>query len=292
MKLLREPLVHFLVLGAGLFLLFNAVDDSEGDRSDRIVVTSGQIERLAEGWARTWQRPPTPEELEGLIQDHIREEIYYREALAMGLDRDDTIVRRRLRQKLEFLTDDIVAAVNPTEEQLRSYFAEHVEAFRVPSRLSFEHVYLNLDRRGDAASRDAELLLSRLNAGSTNVEPAALGDPFLLPGTFEMVSEFEVAKQFGAGFAARLAGLPVGRWAGPVESGYGLHVVWIREREESEDPLFEDVREAVEREWEAAHREEASEAFYRSLRGRYTVTVERDGTADEGEVSEVAEARR
>ena len=121
MKLLREPLFHFLVLGAGLFVLFGLVDDSEGTRTDRIVVTTGQIQRLAEGWTRTWQRPPTRQELDGLVEDFIREEVFYREALAMGLDRDDLIVRRRLRQKVEFLTDDLVAAVEPTEEELRGY---------------------------------------------------------------------------------------------------------------------------------------------------------------------------
>ena len=202
------------------------------------------------------------------------------------------IVRRRLRQKLEFLADDLVAAADPTEEELRSHLDEHAEAFRIPSRLSFEHVYLSRDRRGEETVRDAERLLARLAAAGPEVDPAVLGDPLMLPGAFTGVTRGEVAKRFGAGFAEQLVGLPVGRWAGPVESGYGVHLVRIREREESRPPAFDDVREAVEREWVAARRAEAAEAFYRGLRARYTVTVEPLVAADRSEVAEVAEVRR
>ena len=130
MKLLREPLVHFLLLGAALFLVFNIVGDSEESRTERIVVPAGRVAQLTEAFARTWQRPPTEDELDGLIEDHIREEVYYREAMAMGLDRDDTIVRRRMRQKLEFVTDDLVTAVAPTDEQLATYYNQHPDDFR------------------------------------------------------------------------------------------------------------------------------------------------------------------
>jgi hypothetical protein len=275
MKLLREPLVHFLVLGAGLFVLFGLVDDPAGTRTDQIVVTAGQIDQLAEGWKRTWQRPPTQKELDGLVQDYIREEVYYREALAMGLDRDDMIVRRRLRQKLEFLTDDLVAAVEPTEEQLQKHLAEYAEQFRVDSSLSFDHVYFNRDRRGDEAQRDAERLLSRLETASRDVDLAALGDPLLLPGEYQQASSSEIAGRFGREFAAQLVELPVGRWVGPVESGYGLHLVLIHERIPGQIPALEDVRRAVEREWSAARRKEAAEALYQGLRARYSVVVER-----------------
>ncbi len=163
MKLVREPLVHFLLLGLGLFVLFGIVGDSDDAPTGRIEVSAARIAQLNEIFTRTWQRSPTEQELEGLIEDHIREEVYYREALAMGLDRDDTIVRRRLRQKLEFFTDDLVAAVDPTEEQLEAYLSEHADAFRVPAQLSFRQIYFNRDRRGKQATHDAESLLKRLN---------------------------------------------------------------------------------------------------------------------------------
>ena len=292
MKLLREPLVHFLLLGAGLFMLFSVVGDSSGTGSNSIVVSTGQVGQLVEIWTRTWQRPPTKEELEGLIEDHIREEVYYREAMAMGLDRDDTIVRRRMRQKLEFLTDDLVAAFDPTEEQLEAYFNEHPDDFRVPSRLSFQQIYFNRDRRGEQAMRDAESLLTRLDGASSDVDTAALGDSLMLPGDYDLVSEDEVARRLGNEFAAALAELQVGRWSGPVESGYGLHLVLIRERQPAFLPALAEVREEVEREWKVARRKEVAEAFYQGLRERYSVIVERESAAGESGARDVAEAGR
>ncbi len=292
MKLLREPLVHFLLLGAGLFLLFGLVGDSGKPETGRIVVTSGRINQLVETWTRTWQRPPTGEELEGLIEDYIREEVYYREALAMGLDRDDTIVRRRLRQKLEFVTDDFVAAFDPTDQQLEDYFDEHADLFRVPSRVSFRQIYFNRDRRGEQAMRDAESLLARLHGASSDLDTAAFGDSLMLPGDYDLISEGEIESRLGSRFAAALADIPVGRWAGPVESAYGLHLVLIRERQPGMLPALVEVREEVDREWRAARRKEATEAFYRALRDRYEVSIERPEAGDgEGE-PKVAEGRK
>ncbi len=292
MKLLREPLVHFLVLGLGLFLLFGIVGDSDDAPTDRIVVSTARVAQLTEIFTRTWQRPPTEQELEGLIEAHIREEVYYREALAMGLDRDDTIVRRRLRQKLEFFTDDLVAAVDPTEEQLEAYLSEHADAFRVPAQLSFRQIYFNRDRRGKQAQHDAESLLARLNGADSEVDAAGFGDSVMLPGDYERVSEIDVDRGFGNGFADALAELPVGRWSGPVESGFGLHLVLIRERQPGSLPALAEVREAVEREWRNARREEAAEAFYRGLRERYVVSVERPEAGEGEEESMVVEARQ
>ena len=285
----REPLVHFLVLGAGIFVLFGAVGDARDDKSDRIVVSAGKIENLAKLWRRTWQRPPTPQELEGLIEDHIKEEILYREALALGLDRDDTIIRRRLRQKMEFLVEDIAAAAEPTEAELQAYLEKNPDAFRVPPSVTFSHIFLNQDRRGEAAHRDAERLRIRLVGSTGRVDPAALGDPFLLPHDFKALPEYEVVKLFGREFAARLLELKPGQWTGPVESGYGVHLVFIRERTEPQTPELADVRDAVSREWLAARRREANEAFLRRLREKYTVIVEEPEWAGRG--PKTAEAR-
>ena len=207
-------MVHFLLLGTGLFLLYSIVGDSDDMPTGSIVVSAGKVAQLKEVFTRTWQRPPTEEELDGVIEDHIREEIYYREALAMGLDRDDTIVRRRLRQKLEFFTEDLVAAVDPTEEQLANYLDEHADAFRIPSRVSFQQIYFNRDRRGEKATRDAESLLARLNEATSHVDFTAFGDSLMMPGEYDLIPEPEVARQLGSEFAAALAGLPVGAWSG------------------------------------------------------------------------------
>jgi len=291
-RLLREPLVHFLLLGAGLFILFSIVGDSDEVPTGSIVVSAGQVAQLKEAFARTWQRPPTEEELDGVIENHIREEVYYREALAMGLDRDDTIVRRRLRQKVEFFTDDLVAAVDPTEEQLANYLDEHADAFRIPSRVSFQQIYFNRDRRGEQATRDAESLLARLNEASSDVDTTALGDSLMVPGEYDLIPEPEVARQLGSEFAAALTGLPVGGWSGPVESAFGLHLVLIHERQPGSLPALAEVREAVEREWRNVRRRETAESFYAALRERYEVDVERVEADDPDEITRVVEARR
>lgn len=291
-RVLREPLLHFLVLGLGLFLAFSVIRDPATDSSSRIVVSAGQIEQLVELFTRTWQRPPAADELQGLIQEHIKEEVFYREALAMGLDRDDTVVRRRLRQKVEFLTDDLLMTSDPTEEQLQSYLAENADDFRIVPRVSFAHVYLNPDRRGDDIYRDAEHLLARLLEGGADSNAAFPGDPFLLPGEYDLESEDRIAGEFGRDFADRLAGLPAGRWAGPVESAFGIHLVLIRERIPGRAPVLEVVRKAVARRWKTARLEEASEAFYQKLKQRYSVIVEETPETGDGQVATAAEMRR
>ena len=282
MKVLREPLVHFLMLGAGLFVLFSAVGGSAPERAEEISISPGRVNHLAEVWSKTWQRPPTPQELEGLIEEHVKEEVYYREALAMGLDRDDTIVRRRLQQKLEFLMNDLADAVEPTEEELSNYLRDRPDQFRSAPRVSFNQVYLNRDRRGSVALKDAEKLLSVLEQQGEEADTASLGDSSLLEKDYNLIQTTEVAKLFGGAFAEHVAELPLGRWAGPVESGYGLHLVHVRERLESELPDFENVREAVRREFLFARSQESGEALYERLRSKYTIVrVEqpRDGKA-------------
>jgi hypothetical protein len=234
---------------------------------------------MAELWKRTWQRPPTQQELQGLIEDHIKEEVLYREALALGLNQDDTIIRRRLRQKMEFLVEDVAAGVEPTDSELQAFLDKNPTVFRVQGKVSFSHIYLSRDRRGGSVHRDAERLLRELGNGNGRVDPAKMGDPFLLPHNFQSLRETEVVKLFGQVFGARVLDLELGRWTGPVESGYGVHLVLVRERTEGRLPQLADVRGAVQREWLAARRREANEAFLRRLRNKYTVIVEQTNSS-------------
>lgn len=272
-KLIREPLIHFVVLGAGLFVAWALTRDSAGERPNEIVVTAGRIEQLAETFARTWQRPPSPQELKGLIEDHIIEEILYREALALGLDRDDTIVRRRLRQKMDFLSEDFIAPQDPTEEELQAFLGDHPERFRVEAQVSFRHVYFSADRAEDNSARDIEHALQVLRRG-VSAEVAGIGDPFLLQNDFERTRETDIATIFGEKFAKALLAVEPNEWAGPVESGYGRHLVFVRERIDERTPELAEVRDAVEREWAAAKHNEAKTAFYDALRERYEITIE------------------
>ena len=273
--ILREPLLHFVVLGAGLFGLFGVVAAPSEEQPGQIVVSAAKVENLAQLFEQSWRRPPTPAELDGLIEDHIKEEILYREALALGLDDDDIVIRRRLRQKMEFISEDMALRTEPSEDELRAVLTEQADRFREPPRLSFSQVYLSPDRRGGDVERDARRLLSALRAGSA--DPAAAGDPFLLEREYRLLAPREIEGLFGQGFAAEVFGLSPGGWSGPIESGYGLHLVAVHEITPSRLPDLDEVRDAVTLEWRAARVAEANSAFYEGLRARYEVTVESPG---------------
>jgi len=286
---LREPLLHFLLIGAALFILFRILNGGDTGAPRDIVIPEARVEALAESFARTWLRPPTAEELRGLVDDYIAEEVYYREAIAMGLDRDDTVIRRRLRQKMEFISEDVAAAVEPTDAELQAYLGQHAEKFVEPPRLTFEQVFLSSERRGDAVRRDAERLLDQLAAERAPANPQELGDPTLLPPGMEAVGLHEIANTFGTEFATQLEEAPVDQWSGPVQSGFGLHLVRVGERQAGTMPALADVRPIVTREWQAERRQQTGMALLSELRSKYDVRVEgryaglldRAGHADE-----------
>ena len=272
MKLLKEPLFHFLLLGAAIFGGHRLVAGERATAPDEIVVTQGRIDALTAAFTRTWQRPPTTSERDGLIRDYIREEVYAREALALGLDQDDVVIRRRLRQKLEFVSEDVLAPPEPTDDQLRAYLTSHPDEFRLEARFTFRHIFLNGEHRGEALARDAARLLAQL--GQPGTDPDTLGDPFLVDRRFEALPSGLVAEQFGEQFAATLAELPTGQWVGPVASAYGTHLVFVAQRTGGRAPALEEVGDAVRREWVNAQRAESSERFYQGLLKSYSVTIE------------------
>ena len=284
-RLLREPLLHFLLLGAGLFVAYDLMSTPGSDGPAKIVVTQGQVEHIVSSFTNAWRRPPTSEELAGLIRDYVREEVYYREAMAIGLDKDDTVIRRRLRQKMEFITDDIASMVEPTDADLGAYLTAHPEMFRSQRLFTFSHVYLNPERHGTNLAHDAAQLRDQLNRAGGKADITALGDSFLLERTFTAAPGREIAQQFGEEFAATLGELPLGEWQGPVDSGYGAHVVFVRQRTEGRAPDLSEVRDAVAREWGNARRLEENEKYYRELLKRYTVTVEGPGLLEASEVA-------
>jgi len=271
----REPLVHFLLLGAVLFIAYGLVSKpGSSDGPGKITVTHGQIENLVSGFTKAWQRPPTPEELAGLVRDLVREEVYCREAMALGLDKDDTVIRRRLRQKMEFISDDIAAMPEPTDFDLNAYLRTHTDRFRTEPTFTFSQVYLDPEKHGENLARDISALLARLNRAGGQAEVSALGDSLLMERSFTGAPASEVAKQFGENFAAKLGELSPGKWEGPVESGYGAHLVFVSERTEGRVPELAEVRDDVRREWANAQRLELNEKFYQELFKRYSVTIE------------------
>ena len=271
---LREPLLHFLIIGTGLFLLYEVTRDGTESAPREIVISESRIEALAENFARTWMRPPTPEELRGLVDDYVKEEVFYREAIAMGLDRDDTVIRRRLRQKIEFVSEDAAATAEPTDVQLQQLLTAHPEKFVEPARVTFQQVFVNAEKRGDAARRDAEQILVGLQAGPGHATPAEAGDPTLLPAGLEEASPQEISSSFGDEFGKQLEAAPIGQWSGPIASTFGLHLVRVTARSAGALPQLADIRPIVVREWQAQQRTQAGDSFYSSLRSKYEVRYE------------------
>ncbi|MCG6868921.1 MAG: peptidyl-prolyl cis-trans isomerase [Gammaproteobacteria bacterium] len=270
-QLIREPLLHFLVLGAGLFALYAMVNNDESRRGDRIIVDEQQISRLAEQFQRTWMRPPTRAELEGLAEDFVKEEVLYREALSLGLDQDDLVIRRRMRQKMEFLNADLAEMQTPTVAELQDWLDAHTDLYRKPATTSFEQIYFNPERSGDDAHQRASSLLERLNSQEMDVE--TLGDPTLLPATLEAATSSEISATFGSQLVEAIESAPEATWSGPYTSSFGLHLVRVTDRVPSRLPALTEIRRAVERDWLADRRLEANELFYDALRKRYRVEI-------------------
>ena len=272
----REPLVHFLVIGALLFALGAFLGGGPESSQDRVVVVTEQdVERLRVAWQRQWRRPPTQEELRGLIDNYIREEILFREAIEMGLDENDTMIRRRLVQKIEFLTEDPVVQIEPSEEEMRQHFDANPDEYRQPARLTFTHIFFSLDSRGEGAWAEAEAVLGDLRAMSDPpLRAPELGDRFMMQYDYPRRSEADVARHMGREFAEAMFQLTEEGWQGPLLSGYGVHLVRVTETSESSLPEFGALRERIRDDLVRSRRETAKQNFYESLRSRYDIVVE------------------
>jgi hypothetical protein len=272
-KLAREPLLHFALLGAAIFGVHAWTSPApRADARQTIEVPAGQVERLAEVWRRQWQRPPSEDELRAVVEQHVREEMLYRQALALGLERDDSMIRQRLAQKVQFLSEDVAAPAEPDEAALRRFFEERAATYVEPPVLTFSHVYFGRERRGPAVAADAKLALAAL-ARDPEKAPA-LGDPFVLPFEFVRTSTVDVASQLGEEFAAALRDVPLGTWQGPVESAFGVHLVRVTERAERRRPDLAEVRSAVLRDYRRTKRDEANRRQLEALRASYRIVVD------------------
>jgi hypothetical protein len=254
-----------------LFALNSFVGKRSAEAPEKIVVSASRIANLGDGFARTWRRLPSEQELQGLIEDYIRDEVFYREGRAAGLDRDDVVIRRRVRQKMEFLAEDLP---EPSDEQLKAYLASNPERFRSDDQITFRQVFLSATRRPNTIESDSKRVASVLSSGDAAVDTTAIGDPFLLGDEFHNVSATKVTNQFGESFAKGVFAMDKGRWQGPVSSVFGQHFVFISERVSGGLPQLDDVRPAVRREWANTRRLEAEQKLYASLRERYEIVVE------------------
>lgn len=273
-RLIREPLLHFLVLGAALFVLYSGVNRNKAPSRDRIVVTAGQLENFSATFARTWQRPPTAEELKGLVDQYVQEEILSREAIKLGLDKSDSVIRRRLQQKMEFVFEDLAATKPPTEAELAEYFAKHQDQFKSEPQFTFRQVFLNPETRGQKLAADASALLTQVRTPGFSGDLDALGDRLLLSAEFKDAPSRRVQADFGKAFATELATLKTGEWTGPIQSGYGAHLVLLESRTEARVPALGEVRAKVERELISSRRQVANQKFLEGLLAKYEVTID------------------
>ena len=273
---LKEPLVHFLLIGAAIYVVYGLFGTAEESGDDRTVtITAGEVQSLANNWQRQWGRPPTANEFDGVVTQYIREIVLSREAVAMGLDADDIVIRRRLAQKLEFLSQDLMVPPDPKPEELEEWFDARIDEYREPNRYTLTHIYLDPDKRDEQALADAEALRDELNAlAQMPADVRAYGDPFMLQNYYPQRTALELSKLFGRGFAESAIELEPGVWHGPVLSGYGVHVVRIDSPWRAPDPEFSSVEAQVREDWIAVRSEELNRQFLDAVLARYDVIVE------------------
>jgi hypothetical protein len=268
--LVREPLVHFLVIGVVLFVTFDLRQGDSGETENLILISSGQIEQFSAQFERTWLRSPTDAELAGLVEGYIRNEVYYREARAMGLDENDGIVRQRMRLKLEFLLEDLSVEAPPDDEQLAEFMRRHPDRFQIEPRISFTQIYLNPDKRQDMTADAAETLARLAGGGAPEVE----GDRLMVDQTQTLASKYKITSVFGASFAEQLVALEPNGWIGPIFSGYGAHLVKVTEKQAGRFPELSEIRDEVARDYMVERRQELKDLTYARFREGYEVVVE------------------
>ena len=279
-KPIRDPLFHFLAIGGLVFALFTWFGGPESEAPRVIRLTAGEIEAMQKFWEKTHFRLPTESELEGLIDNRIKEEVLYREALAMGMSEGDPLIRRRLAQKMEFLSEGLMDPGEPSKADLRAYAEANPERFQEPAQISFEHVYLNPERRGKNLERDARALLVSLKNSHHSKNGWLAGDPILLNSHFDQITPTSLIGFFGEEFAQTVMELPTGEWQGPVPSAYGLHLVYVYKRTEALMPEFPDIVKKVREDLLEKRRRDAANSLYDSLRERYQIVVERPVSRD------------
>jgi hypothetical protein len=268
-RLLREPLLHFLALGALIFAANAVLHPALSDDAHRIAIGKADIERVRVLYTKQWGAPPAEADMPKLVEDYVRSEILAREGSALGLEVDDPVVRNRLVQKMEFLLQDTSAIAQPSDAEMTAYLTAHADRYRVPERLVFRQVFFSPSLRGDRAEGDARAMLASLGTGKGD----RAGDPFMLAADPEPRSRAEIAKDFGAGFAAALFALPAGSWQGPVRSALGVHLVRVDQRLPERLPPLAEIRDRVHDDMMAERFQAASDAAYARIRAKYQVTV-------------------
>ncbi len=272
-KLFREPLVHFVLIGIGLFMLYGWVSDSEDSR-DTIYFDDYDMDNIIASWEMQWKRLPTDEELKSLVEQNIRQEVFYQEALKMNLDHNDEIIKRRLAQKMNFLSNDLATLKEPTQEDLKDYYDENKEKYLLPPVYSFYQVSFRMDSR-ESAREDALGFLKGIDGQNPEILNNP-GDPLPFPYFFENVNSDELSRQLGLEFSQEMNQVNTGEWAGPVRSGFGWHVVYIADKSPAAEPPFDMITEEVKRDLEYENQRLVNDQVYAELKKKYDVEFDLD----------------
>jgi hypothetical protein len=280
-RLVREPLLHFIAIGGLFFLIYSAVNEPYDNSIEKILISPERISQIENRFSSVWNRVPTPGELDNLIEEEIRIEVYYRDALALGLDANDTIVRRRMLQKMEFLTDTSIYLQEPSEVELAKYFAENEQNYRREPRLAFEQIYL-----GQSPSKDTVLQILQSLQSKSAIDPSTLGRPTLLPAQLKLSQPNAIDSVFGKGFYNQIAGITPGEWGGPVTSSYGTHLVRTLDGEPGNMLSLEEVRKSVLKDWQSYKAKENRKQDYVKRRSRYSIEINGDENSGEVEKKE------
>ena len=272
-RLVREPLIHFLLIGAALFAVYHYLQPARGaaPSSKQIQLSLDELAQLAALFQSQWRRDPTPQEFGRMVEQKVQSEVLYREAIAMGLDKNDEIVKRRMAQKMQFLAEDVAAAREPTTDELKSWFEKNSANFAQPPRVSFRHLYFSQDRRGAHARDDAAKALAQLTGQPEDVKSSA--DPSMFQDYYRDQAPDYLGKEFGPQFAQAVQKLPSGSWRGPIESGFGWHLVFVDTVIPGRVPDFEEIESDVKTAWLAAQKAVAWDKAYKEMRAKYTVLL-------------------
>jgi peptidyl-prolyl cis-trans isomerase C len=273
---LREPLLHFLLIGIAVFAVYAYTHRGRGgvESSKQIALSLDDLRTMDIYFESQWHRQPTPAEFQAMVEDKVRGEVLYREALAMGLDKDDTIVKRRMAQKMQFLAEDVAAAHEPSTAELKAWFEKNSNKFSLPSRYSFRHLYFSPDKRGKNAQNDAAKALAKI-AGQPEDSKLAVSfaDTFMFQDYYGDRAPSAIAKEFGPQFAVALEKLRPGSWQGPIESGYGWHLVYVDTVIPGRIPAFEEMEPDVKTAWLGEQKQKAWQKAYAEMRSKYTVLL-------------------
>lgn len=277
-KLMNKPVIRFFFIGSIMYLIYVFIiqlNSNTQNQDNTITITSGEIMSLEEKWTSRFKRSATELEMQSLVEQHIEETILFKEAVKMGLNKNDDVIRQRMAQKLQFLSDDLIRPEPPSDDELRDFFYKNTNSYKPADRVTITQIYLDPKKRGDKISDDAKKLLTKLNKiGSPESNFSAYGDTFNLQSYFLQRSKSELSMLFQGEFAKFAFLSEPNKWQGPVNSGYGMHIIYIHEKQIGITPEFEEIKDRIREDWMIEKQKGINNIYIDGLLSRYEIIFE------------------